>query len=449
MRIVPFILLLALSGFAQSTNPAVNVRAWGDNTCGQTNVPPDLTNAVAISAGMYHSLALRADASVVAWGDNSNGQITVPPNATNVVAVSAGGYHSLALKVDGTVLGWGNNGNGQITVPPNATNVVAIAAGQYSSLALKADGTIVGWGDSYYGEISIPPAATNVVAIATYWWHGLALKADGTVLGWGEPDWGASFVPSTANNVVAIATTAPFSLALKADGTVLGWGNNDSGQITIPPSATNVFAIAAESCEFSLAVRTDGSVVGWGNGYVPPDLPLVCAVSAGHCFCLALLGSPQGTAPPAFLVQPTSQTAAIGSTVTLRVKAVGFPPVRYQWYFGTNAILGATNATLALSDVQSWQSGQYTVVAANGIGPTTSQPAILTVLPALSLDMVPGLRLIGTLGLTYRIEYLNALGSGSAWTTLATVTLTNNPQPYADFSAIGQPQRIYRSVQVP
>ena len=112
---------------------------------------------------------------------------------------------------------------------------------------------------------------------------------------------------------------------------------------------------------------------------------------------------------------------------------MGFPPVRYQWYFGTNAILGATNATLALSDVQSWQSGQYTVVAANGIGPTTSQPAILTVLPALSLDMVPGLRLIGTLGLIYRIEYLNALGSGSAWTTLATVTLTNNPQPYADF----------------
>jgi len=42
----------------------------------------------------------------------------------------AGGYaHSLALKADGTVVAWGWNDYGQTIVPAEATNVVAIAGG--------------------------------------------------------------------------------------------------------------------------------------------------------------------------------------------------------------------------------------------------------------------------------------------------------------------------------
>ena len=55
------------------------VVAWGDNTYGQTNVPPTLTNAIAVSGGFYHSLALQADGTVVAWGFNGDGQTNVPP----------------------------------------------------------------------------------------------------------------------------------------------------------------------------------------------------------------------------------------------------------------------------------------------------------------------------------------------------------------------------------
>src|ERR1700739_2154907 len=70
-----------------------NVLAWeagtgyGIGQYGETNVPADLTNAVEIAAGGFHSLALRQDGTVVAWGDNNFGQTNVPAGLSNVIAV--------------------------------------------------------------------------------------------------------------------------------------------------------------------------------------------------------------------------------------------------------------------------------------------------------------------------------------------------------------------------
>jgi hypothetical protein len=73
------------------------VVAWGDDSTGQTNVPPGLSNVVAIAAGGFHSMALKSDGNVLAWGDNSTNQTTIPPGVSNVVAISAGYFHSLAI----------------------------------------------------------------------------------------------------------------------------------------------------------------------------------------------------------------------------------------------------------------------------------------------------------------------------------------------------------------
>ena len=93
--------------------------------------------------------------TVVAWGDNSFGETNLPANLNNVVAIAAGGFHSLALRADGTVVGWGDNTVNQSTVPSGLSNVVAIAAGENHSCALKKDGTVVQWGDDYF---DLPPA---------------------------------------------------------------------------------------------------------------------------------------------------------------------------------------------------------------------------------------------------------------------------------------------------
>src|SRR6267378_5876214 len=86
-------------------------------------------------------LSCAGGTQVVAWGDNSQGQTNVPPGLTNVIAISGGGLHNVVLKSDGTVVAWGYNCCGQTNVSTGLSNVIAIAAGGFYSLALKGDGT--------------------------------------------------------------------------------------------------------------------------------------------------------------------------------------------------------------------------------------------------------------------------------------------------------------------
>ena len=109
--------------------PTARSSAGETTTTARPTFPPVRPTWWRLRRAAYHSLALKADGTVVGWGDNDYGQTTIPASATNVVAIAAGSNHSLALKADGTVVGWGYNDYGQTTIPASATNVVAIAAG--------------------------------------------------------------------------------------------------------------------------------------------------------------------------------------------------------------------------------------------------------------------------------------------------------------------------------
>jgi hypothetical protein len=54
--------------------------------------------------------------------------------------------------------------------------------------------------------------------------------------------------------------------------------------------------------------------------------------------------------------------------------------LNYQWQFNGNNISGATNTSLALTNVQTTNSGNYTAVISNSIGSTVSSIGILSVL---------------------------------------------------------------------
>ncbi|MBK6900025.1 MAG: hypothetical protein IPH09_12405 [bacterium] len=89
--------------------------------------------------GIYNSLGLKADGSVVVWGWNEYGQCNVPAPNADFVAVAAGFRHSLGLKSDGTIVAWGSNVRYEREVPqPNADYIAVAAFGSYS-LALRSD----------------------------------------------------------------------------------------------------------------------------------------------------------------------------------------------------------------------------------------------------------------------------------------------------------------------
>lgn len=98
------------------------------------------------------------------------------------------------------------------------------------------------------------------------------------------------------------------------------------------------------------------------------------------------------TVPPAapfFALQPTNQSTGLGATVLLASEARGTDPIAYRWFLNrTNALPDATNALLTVSNLQSANLGDYTVVASNYLGMVTSEVARVTAV-ALAVEQQP------------------------------------------------------------
>ena len=113
-----------------------------------------------VSAGGFHSCALRTEGSIACWGDDFFGQ-TTPPSGI-FTQVSAGRFHSCALRPDTSIACWGS-GFGALTPAGSFTQVSASGG----ACALATDGSVQCWG--YFPAI-IPPAAT-FTQVSAGWDH--------------------------------------------------------------------------------------------------------------------------------------------------------------------------------------------------------------------------------------------------------------------------------------
>lgn len=183
---------------------------------------------IAADGGYSHSAGIKTDHTLWTWGWNDHGQLGIDNigifardaptrvgDADDWSQVSAGGFHTVALKSDGSLWAWGWNDCGQLGDGTNETrggpvkigsdtDWIAVSAGMYHTLALKSDNSLWAWGKNEYGQLG---DGTNE--------NRNAPVPIGTV----DDTW------------TAISAGGEFSVAIKTGGSLWTWGDNRYGQL--------------------------------------------------------------------------------------------------------------------------------------------------------------------------------------------------------------------------
>ncbi len=261
-----------------------------------------LDDVVSVSAGNFFSMALLSDGGIVTWGTNSDGQLgdgtttarSVPVQVCAVgqsapcaaflddaVAISAGSFHGLAIVSGGEVRAWGDNTGGRLgdntttsrSVPVAVcsaaacsgplTGMTAVAGGSFHSMALATNGTVLAWGINSDGQLGNDTTTSSSTPVSVC-----------TAAGCGGPLTGATQISGGDRS----------SHAVLADGTVRSWGDNPQGQLgdgtttdkDLPvgvcavgqtaPCANLLMGVdeISEGAGLHALARIDDSVVAWG-----------------------------------------------------------------------------------------------------------------------------------------------------------------------------------------
>ena len=234
------------------------VVATGENEDGQCDVS-GWTDIVSVSAGRYHTVGLKADGTVVATGENEDGQCDVS-GWTDIVGVSVGYQHTIGLKANGTVIATGKNEQGQCDVS-EWTDIIAVSSDDNHTVGLKKDGTVVATGNNEYGQCDIS-GWTDIVSVSAGFGHTVGLRKNGTVVVIGYNGDGQCNT-SDWTDIVAVDAGPFCTIGLRADGTVLAAGYNEDGQCDLS-SWKNIESVSAATCH-TVGLRTDGTVVAIGN----------------------------------------------------------------------------------------------------------------------------------------------------------------------------------------
>jgi alpha-tubulin suppressor-like RCC1 family protein len=235
---------------------------WGRGSTGQlgTNSSDDKrtpvttfaggTNWKQVSSAYRYTAAIKTDGTLWTWGSGGSGQlgtnntsqrntpVTTFAGGTNWKQVSAGDFHTAAIKTDGTLWTWGYGGQGRlgtnnnitrstpVTTFAGGTNWKQVSTGYRHTAALQDDGVnkrLYVFGSSGYGQLGnnfaisfttqyVPEEvfgnATNWKQVSAGNEHTAAIKTDGTLWTWGYSYRGQLGTNNTIDRFTPVTTFA-------------------------------------------------------------------------------------------------------------------------------------------------------------------------------------------------------------------------------------------------
>jgi alpha-tubulin suppressor-like RCC1 family protein len=233
--------------------------AWGVNGNGQlgddsttarsspVSVVGGFTDWISASAGLAHSLGVRANGSLWAWGRNSYGRlgdetttsrsspVSVVGGFSDWVSASAGGYHSLGVRANGSLWAWGSNANGRlgdntatdrsspVSVVGGFSDWISASAGNIHSLGVRANGSLWAWGSNGNGRlgdnsntdrsspVSVVGGFTDWISASAGFAHSLGVRANGSLWAWGRNSYGRLGDETTTSRSSPVSVVGGFS----------------------------------------------------------------------------------------------------------------------------------------------------------------------------------------------------------------------------------------------
>jgi subtilase family serine protease len=147
------------------------------------------------------------------------------------------------------------------------------------------------------------------------------------------------------------------------NGATVTFGSIAAVSVTVS-NATNLIAVTPANATIGdvdvIVTNADGQSVDFTNGFTYTASQVI------------------GSAP-LINAGPSNQVTTVGGSADFTVTAGGSGTLVYQWLFNSASLSGATNSSLAFTNVQSSNAGPYYVIVTNLYGAATSSVATLSV----------------------------------------------------------------------
>ena len=145
----------------------------------------------------------------------------------------------------------------------------------------------------------------------------------------------------------------------------------------------SAWALTEPDGTFSVPIRKNGRATVWASGDNDSNTvdvgPSSVDITLPRCLVI-----PDGQQAATIITSPVGQTLDYGDGLVLKVVASGTRPLSYQWRLDGVDIPGATYEMYWFYPVNLSNAGRYTVVVRNAAGTVVSEPADVTVRPAVA-----------------------------------------------------------------